>query len=306
MSADENLKQFTEQTKTRSTYYKRYEHSFSSDFLEAFAAGLAAKGLLFPFENLQTYLSLREDYRAFKRRDAYMAGIPKMMKDSGVMSLLKGIGTYSLRNGLNFGFDIAVFHTLKNSIYDPQYVRRDIHFKPNLICGLLTGFLNFLVLTPFIEAGINQSGTSTFKAMVQSITKNGLGSVYKFWKFDLPSVVISRGVLLGLVETKFRRQNLQMNGNVPYFMRFFDAYALSLFTGFLCLPFEFTKRRIMKQLEGNPDQKIDMDKLAKRDGGLSLKLGVSRLFLSQISVALGFVAYFHFLQGRNIVEIHVA
>jgi hypothetical protein len=229
-----------------------------------------------------------------------------MMKEEGILSVFKGIGTFSLRNGLNLGFDFAIFHALKNAFYDLTYIRRDIHFKPNLYCGLLTGLLNYLVLTPFIEAGINEKGTSTFKAMFASISKNGIGSVYKFWKFDLPVALISRGLLIGLVETKFRRQNFSMNGEVPHFMRFLDAYALSLFTGFVCMPFEYAKKRALKMMEGNPDQKIDMDRLAKREAGLSLKVGVSRLFLSQVSVSLGFVAYFHLLRGRNIVEIHVA
>ena len=67
--------------------FKGVNHSIFLDFLYGTASGLVGKGLFYPVENFQKQVSERADYKAFKRREAYFSGTPKVFQEGGLLAL---------------------------------------------------------------------------------------------------------------------------------------------------------------------------------------------------------------------------
>ena len=285
---------------------KLLEHTPTLDFFSALGSGIVAKAVMFPFENIQSYLALRKDYKSFKRRDAYYAGIPEMIKQEGVKSLFKGIAPISLKQGLHYAVDFALFYQIKYSMFPREHIiKTDIGLKGNLMSGILASLIGYFALNPILEAGITQKGTNQIAAILDAIKKDGIMSMYRHWRFDLPIALLSRGIMIGMFEAKFKRAYYHMNGKVPAPMKFLDAYAIALFTGFLAFPFEHAKRRVLRALEEDPQGIHNIGMLFKLEGSIVFLQGISRLFLMQISTALTFLSFYTLMEHRNIQEVPI-
>ena len=272
------------------------DHSFLNDFAYGVVSG-SVKALFYPFENLQTILAERKDYKAFKRRDAYFSGVPKIFREGGLFrGFIPTVKNYSIWLGL----DLAFFFQIKYAMYPKDTItKKDIAMKANLICGLMASLASYAILTPLFEVtGLNKN---TFtKGTMDKVKKLNTLNVYKWWRYDIPHALFSKGLLIGMYETKFKRQYHMMKGKVPYFMRFLDAYALAIFSEFCAYPFEQAKKRMMEAQKINPEHPEEMfRKLAQEKGAMPFLQGISKIFLTQASTALALTIFYSLLEHRK-------
>jgi hypothetical protein len=146
---------------------------------------------------------------------------------------------------------------------------------------------------------------SPITAIQETFKTKGLFGLYRFWKFDIPIALFSRGLLIGLYESKYKRAFYHSNGNVPHFMRFLDAYALALFTGFISYPFEHAKQRLMRAIAEKPNEDIMFEMIARMEGSRVFLKGISNLFLTQISTALALTMFYTCLDYRTMNQVPI-
>ena len=285
--------------------FKGVDHSIFIDFLCGTVGGLIGKGLLYPFENYQKILSERADYKAFKRREAYFSGTPKILQEEGLLGLFKGFVPNVAKYSVYLGSDFALFYQIKFNIYPKETInRRDITVKANIFCGVLASLFSYALLTPLLESKGSAKNPVDLNTINNAFKAGKIGTLYPYWKYELPYALLSRGVLIGLYEAKFKKQYYLMQGRVPHFMRFLDAYALALFSAFIAYPFRHTKERMIDALHKNPQAPDAVFReLAQKEGSKLLLKGISRIFTTQISTALALTVFFGLLEKRKNGEL---
>ena len=275
------------------------DHSFFNDFAYGAASGLV-KAIFYPIENLQTLLAERKDYKAFKRREAYFSGVPKIFQEGGLFTIFRGFVPTVTKHSFWLGADLAFFFQIKYAMYPKDTItKKDIAMKANLICGLMASLASYAILTPLFEITGKNKDTLA-KDAINNVKQLSTLNVYKWWKYDIPYALFSKGLLIGLYETKFKRQYHMMKGKVPYFMRFLDAYALAIFSEFCAYPFEQAKRRMMEAQKLNPEHPEEVfRKLAQEKGAMPFLHGISKIFVTQASTALALTIFYTLLEHRK-------
>jgi len=285
--------------------FKGVNHSIFLDFLYGTASGLIGKGIFYPLENFQKQVSERADYKAFKRREAYFSGTPKVFQEGGLLGLFKGFFPTVAKYSVYLGSDLAIFYQIKYSMYPKETInRRDIALKANILCGVLASLFSYTLFTPLLESKSFNQNPLDVKTLNTALKAGQIATLYPHWKYELPYALLSRGILIGLYEAKFKKQYYLMQGRVPYFMRFLDAYALSLFSAFIAYPFRHTKERMIDAFNKNPqDPDALFREMAKKEGSKLLLKGISQIFTTQLSTAVALTVFFTILEKRKDGEL---
>jgi len=285
--------------------FKEVDHSIFVDFLCGALGGLIGKGLFYPFENYQKILSERADYKAFKRREAYFSGTPKILQEEGLLGLFKGFIPNVAKYSVYLGSDLAIFYQIKYAMYPKETInRRDITVKGNIFCGVLASLFGYALLTPLLESKGSAKNPVDLSTINNALKTGKITTLYPYWKYELPYALLSRGILIGLYEAKFKKQYYMMQGRIPHFMRFLDAYALALFSAFIAYPFRHTKERMIDALEKNPQNpEVVFRELAQKEGSKLLLKGISKIFATQLSTALALTVFFGLLEKRKDGEL---
>ena len=284
--------------------FKDIDHNLFSDLIFGAASGLIGRGVFYPFENLQKAAAAKAEYKTFKRREAYFSSTPKIFKEGGLRDIFKGFIPTTVNYALLFGCNIALFYQIKYTMYPKETIRRDVATKGNILNGLLSSFMSYMILTPLLKMETVGKDLPSMSEVTKTIKSGKVSGMYKYWQYELPAVIVSQGLLLGLYETKFKKQYYQMQGRVPLSLRLCDAYALAIFCGFLAYPFEHGKKRLIEALKKKPENPHDvLREMAQKEGSKLFLKGISGMFLSQFAPALALTIFYSILEKRKDGEL---
>lgn len=285
------------------TTFKDINHNLFTDLLFGTISGFIGRSVFYPLENLQKAAAAKAEYKTFKRREAYFSSTPQIFKEGGLRDLFKGF-IPTVNYALLFGCNVALFYQIKYTMYPKETIRRDVATKGNIFSGLLSSFLSYIVLTPLLKMEAAGKDLPSMSEVIKTIKKGQVSSMYKHWQYDLPAVLLSQGLLIGLYETKFKKQYYQMQGRVPLFMRLCDAYALAIFCGFVAYPFEHGKKRLIEALKKKPENPHDvLREMAQKEGSKMFLKGISGMFLTQFAPALTLTIFYSILEKRKDGEL---
>ncbi|CAN1121018.1 Probable ADP,ATP carrier protein At5g56450 [Linum perenne] len=184
--------------------------------------------------------------------------IVRTVKEEGVLSLWRGNGSSVLRYypsvALNFSLKDLYRNVLRNRAHDGNFLSGP---AANFIAGSAAGCTTLMIIYPLdiahtrLAADIGRSDARQFQGVCHFLTtirkKEGIRGIYRGLPASLQGMVVHRGLYFGGFDTMKEILCEEAKPELPLWMRWMVAQAVTTSAGLLSYPMDTVRRRMMMQ-----------------------------------------------------------